>query len=97
MNNEDYIFEQCQYINTLLNNKQESDARDSVIKLLDFLNQNNIAYSELVNHLIREVGLYPYMRDSLLWEDELVRDFFKANVGESEEKTNVRHVLLFSC
>lgn len=87
MNNEDYIFEQCQYINTLLNNKQESDARDSVIKLLDFLNQNNIAYSELVNHLIREVGLYPYMRDSLLWEDELVRDFFKANVGESEEKT----------
>ena len=87
MNNEDYIFEQCQYINTLLNNKQESDARDSVIKLLDFLNQNNIAFSQLVNHLIREVGLYPYMRDSLLWEDELVCVFFKANVGESEEKT----------
>lgn len=87
MNNEDYIFEQCQYINTLLNNKKESDARDSVIKLLDFLNQNNIAYSELVNHLIREVGLYPYMKDSILWEDELVCDFFKANVGELEEKT----------
>ena len=87
MNNEDYIFEQCQKINTLLNNKQESDARDCVIKLLDFLNQNDIAYSELVNHLIREVGLYPYMKDSLFWEDELVCDFFKANVGESEEKT----------
>lgn len=87
MNNEDYIFEQCQKINTLLNNKQESDARDCVIKLLDFLNQNKIAYTELVNHLIREVGLYPYMKDSLLWEDELVCDFFKANVGESEEKT----------
>lgn len=87
MNNEDFIFEQCQNINTLLNNKQESDARDNVIKLLDFLNQKKIAYTELVNHLIREVGLYPYMRDAILWEDELVCDFFKANVGESEEKT----------
>lgn len=87
MNNEDYIFEQCQKINTLLNNKKESDARDCVIKLLDYLNQNKLAYTELVNHLIREVGLYPYMKDSILWEDELVCDFFKANVGESEEKT----------
>lgn len=87
MNNEDYIFEQCQKINTLLNNKKESDARDCVIKLLDYLNQNKLAYTELVNHLIREVGLYPYMKDALLWEDELVCDFFKANVGELEEKT----------
>lgn len=87
MNNEDYIFEQCQEINTLLNNKQESNARDCVIKLLDFLCRNDIAYTELVNHFIREVGLYPYMKDSIFWEDEIVCNLFRANIGESEEKT----------
>ena len=87
MNNEEYIFSQCQAINNMLNNQQESTARDYVIKLLDFLTQNKIEYTELVNHLIREVGLFPYMKDSLLWEDELIRDLFKVNVGESEEKT----------
>lgn len=86
MNNEDYIFEQCQTINTLLNNDKEEVARECVIKLLDFHNKHNIEYSELVNHLIREVGLFPYMKDSLCWEDELVCDLFKANVGEKEEK-----------
>lgn len=87
MNNEEYIFSQCQAINSMLNNQQESTARDYVIKLLDFLTQNKIEYTELVNHLIREVGLFPYMKDSLLWEDKLIRDLFKVNVGESEEKT----------
>lgn len=82
MNNEDYIFEQCQAINTLLNNNEEAAARDSVIKLLDFHKQHDIEYSELVNHLIREVGLFPYMKDSLCWEDELVFNLFKADVGE---------------
>lgn len=87
MNSEDYIFEQCHKINSLLNNQKELEARDCVIKLLDYHKQYKIKYSEIVNHLIREVGLFPYMKDSLLWEDELVCDMFKTNVGETEEKT----------
>lgn len=86
MNNEDYIFEQCKKINSLLLENQEAEARDTVIKLLDYHKQHNITYTPLVNHLIREVGLFPYMKDSLFWEDELVYDLFKTNVG-NEEKT----------
>ncbi len=86
MNNEDFIFEKCKHINTLLLENREEEARDDVIKLLDYHSKANIEYSPLVNHLIREVGLYPYMKDQILWEDGLLFDIFKADVGEHSEK-----------
>ena len=55
------IFEACHKINDLLIANNENEARNELIKLLDFHEQKNIAYSELVNHLIRESGLYPYL------------------------------------
>lgn len=38
---------------------------------------------ELVNHLIREVGLLPYIDTyTASWEDRFVCEVFKVNIGE---------------
>ena len=78
---ENEIFKKCRGINELLNQNQEEKARDEVIKLLDFHEKNNIeSYSELVNHLIRQVGLFPYMKEATAsFEDSLVYDLFGAS------------------
>lgn len=55
---------------------------------MDKLQREQIEYTPLVNHLIREVGLYPYIDCSTaLWEDQVVVEAFKANVGEEKPVT----------
>ena len=84
---QEWMFAWCHKINDLLNTKQEKKARDELIKLLARLEQENIQYSPIVNHLIRETGLYPYMKEEFAdWEDKFVCEAFKINVGRSEEK-----------
>lgn len=81
-------FNECKEINDLINSGQEKKARDELIKLLDKVKTNE--YSELLNHLIRCLGLFPYMQpDSCLLEDNLVRNCFETNVSDS--KTVVLH------
>lgn len=42
----------------------------------------------LINHLIREVGLYPYMNPQTAnWEDRFAYEAFKVNIGEEEKCT----------
>lgn len=82
---EDLIFNRCQEINELLVEGNEIKARDKLIQLLDFHKKNQIVYTELVNHLIREVGLFPYLdEDNSDWEDRYVCSLFKADVGFKE-------------
>ena len=66
----------------------QSSARDELIKLLHELKTSKTPYSPLVNHLIRRAGLYPYLDlNSSSWEDRLVHEAFKVDVGESENIT----------
>ena len=82
------IFEECARINGLIENSKKAEARSSVINLLDRLQREQIEYTPLVNHLIREVGLYPYIDcNTALWEDQVVVEAFKANVGEEKPVT----------
>ena len=82
------IFETCHKINDLLISNNENEARNELIKLLDFHEREKIPYSALVNHLIRESGLYPYLElETSSWQDKFVYEVFKANVGEAEELT----------
>lgn len=82
------IFEECARINGLIENSNKAEARSLVINLLDKLQREQIEYTPLVNHLIREVGLYPYIDcDTALWEDQVVVEAFKANVGEEKPVT----------
>ena len=53
-NHNDVVFESCHQINELLVNNDENEARQELIKLLDFHKQNELDYSSLVNHLIRQ-------------------------------------------
>lgn len=82
------IFLECDSINSLLVNGDDSIARDKIIKLLDFCETNNIKYPEILNHLIRQVGLYPYIKtENSSWQDRFVYESFKVDTGDEESIT----------
>lgn len=82
------IFDTCQEINECLLAKNETKARDQLIKLLNYHSEETVSYTPLVNHLIRETGLYPYLQtETALWSDRFIYEAFKVDVGRGEEKT----------
>ena len=84
----DIVFESCHQINDLLTNNAENEARQELIKLLDFHKQQDVDYSSLVNHLIRITGLYPYLQvEQADWEERYIYELFKADVGFEEPIT----------
>lgn len=82
------IFETCRTINMAILNKNDERARNELIKLLNYHSQENVEYGPLVNHLIRETGLYPYIDpSSALWDDRYIYEVFKVDVGLEEPVT----------
>lgn len=82
------IFEKCTEINDHLNSGRVEDARSGVIKLLQLCKGDVAPYEELVNHLIREAGLYPYIiSEKASWQDAFAYEAFKVNTGDPEMKT----------
>jgi hypothetical protein len=80
------VFEKCGEINDLIASGEEVAARDEVIYLLDNLRKMGATPDELVNHLVRQVGLYPYMIPlSSHWHDRLAQDAFRVDVGAGKE------------
>jgi DEAD/DEAH box helicase len=78
-------FLQCHKVNDLLLAGKEPDARNELIKLLASLREDGLEYSPLVNHLIREVGLFPYMEPTTAsWQERYIYEVFKTDVGEKE-------------
>lgn len=54
--------------------------------LLDEI-QDKALYPPILNHLIRQFGLYPYMNQSTsILEDRFLLECFKTNIGEDEPK-----------
>ena len=79
------IFDSCRAISDYLVASDNVMARNELIKLLDYHLINDIEYSELVNHLIRETGLYPYLNlNTASWQDRFAYNAFKSNVGKYE-------------
>lgn len=82
------IFEECAQINALIENSNKAEARSMVVNLLDKLRRDGNEYTPLINHVIREVGLFPYIDPkTALWEDLVVVEAFKANVGDETPVT----------
>ena len=82
------LFERCKEINDTLVQNQEQQARDSLIILLQEIKDNKIEYTPLINHLIREVGLYPYIDEKTAdWRERFVCEAFKIDVGGGKEVT----------
>lgn len=76
------IFEQCKQISELLNQGIEREARNALIILLQEIKDNSIGYNPLINHLIRETGLYPYIDPATSdWQERVVVEAFKVNIG----------------
>ena len=82
------IFEECSVINDLLQADEGIEARNRLIRLLDSLGRENQAYNPLLNHLIRESGLYPYLEpETSSWQDRFVFESFKVDIGQDEPVT----------
>ncbi len=82
------VFNKCKKINKYIEDDNENEARNSLIKLLDYLKKNKIEYTSLINNLIRRTGLYPYIKcESANWEDKLIYDIFKVDTGECNKIT----------
>ena len=82
------VFDNCKQINDLLFQGKEQEARDALIILLQELKDNQIEYTPLVNHLIREVGLYPYIDTTTSdWQERIVFEAFKVDAGCGDEIT----------
>lgn len=76
------LFERCKEINDLLTLNEEQRARELLIILLQELKDKDIEYTPLVNHLIREVGLYPYIDETTAdWQERFVCEAFKVDSG----------------
>jgi len=89
------IFESCVQINYHLAEQNDVEARNELIKLLDYHFTNSIDYSPMVNHFIRQTGLYPYLQsDTALWEDRLIYEAFKVDVGGKEATLHREQSLL---
>ncbi|ECK2571425.1 MULTISPECIES: DEAD/DEAH box helicase [Campylobacter] len=81
------IFDECVKIYENLNdNNKETEAKEKLFYLLDEI-QDKALYPPILNHLIRQFGLYPYMnQDTSILEDKFLLECFKANIGEDEPK-----------
>lgn len=76
------IFETCRSISNHIQSGHDLLARNELIKVLHFHEKEGVAYSPLVNHLIRETGLYPYLDpETSSWEDRFVYESFKVDIG----------------
>lgn len=76
------IFETCQEINELLSVRNELAARNLLIRLLADLDQTKTPFPQLVNHMIRATGLFPYLQlASASWDQKYVHHAFEIDVG----------------
>ncbi len=82
------VFSKCKEISLYINSNQENCARNELIKLLDQLERSKIEYTPIVNHLIRQVGLFPYLKvDHSIWQDRLIYELFKVDIGTDKPVT----------
>jgi len=75
------LFEKCHEINLLITSNEEQ-ARDRVILLLDEMSKEGMECIPIVNKLVRDVGLYPYIQeDTADWQERYVCKAFSEEIG----------------
>jgi hypothetical protein len=96
---DDLVFAQCAIINRHIDCGDEQAARDGLIQLLDYCQSQDIEPPSVVNALTRMVGLYPYLRAGLSWDEQFLISAFTADAGDGEvvlhrEQASVLKMLL---
>ena len=75
-------FDKARTVAGFLAEGNEKEARNDLILLLDEMDRSGERPNALVNHLAREVGLYPHIDDSSAsFSDLLAKDLFTVDVG----------------
>lgn len=95
------FFEECSAINDMLQTNDDAEARNRLIRMLAILDKEKKAYDPLINHLIRESGLYPYIEPKTSnWQDRFIYESFKVDIGKeapvtfhSEQSIVLKHLL----
>jgi len=78
----DELFEICRRLISLIETGEEAAARDGAIQALAELQVDRKAPTELLNHVLRRLGLFPYMEQSTsAWKDALAAELFRAPTG----------------
>lgn len=78
------VFEASRSIVAAIDSGRDDEARLQLIQVLSKYPREKSVYAELLNHLIRITGLYPYMQpESSRWEDRLVAEMFRPG-GDSD-------------
>lgn len=81
----DELWQDMICINSLLIEDKKEEATNTLIKVLDKL--KGYKYPQIVNHYIRQLGLYPYMQEETsLFEDKLICNLFKMPISDTETK-----------
>lgn len=76
------VFDTCYEINRLLTLKNEIAARNLLIRLLADLDHSKTPYPQVVNHMIRATGLFPYLQlANASWDQKYVHHAFEVDVG----------------
>lgn len=76
------VFESCYEINKLLSLQNELAARNILIRLLADLDREKRPYPQVVNHMIRATGLFPYLQlANASWDQKFVHQAFEVDVG----------------
>jgi hypothetical protein len=96
---DDLVFAQCAIVNHHIECGDEQAARDSLIQILDYCQSQDIEPPSVVNALTRMVGLYPYLRTGLSWDERFLLSAFTADAGDGEvvlhrEQASVLKMLL---
>lgn len=81
------LFDKYKEINDEYLAENFESARQKLVLLLDELKQHDQPYNGYINHMIRLLGLYPYMDcETSLFEDKLAYEIFKVDTGDKEPK-----------
>lgn len=79
------LFNSYQEINDLQERGEFAEARNELIKVLDIHEKQCIKYNNVINHLIRRAGLFPYIKtEDASWDDRYAYEAFKVDIGKSE-------------
>ncbi len=79
---DEMLFARCAHVNQLLTSGNDHEARDSLIQILDWCQKQRIQIPPLINQLVRDVGLYPYLNVSAAsWSEMILLDAFSADAG----------------
>ncbi|WP_258107465.1 hypothetical protein [Campylobacter lari] len=82
----DQIFDECVKIHETIINNREAEAKEKILCLLDKIKDKS-KYPPILNHLLRQLGMYSYMNENTsILTDRIALECFKIKNKESKSE-----------